>query len=441
MTKIKNIRLKQPDHDGYADVVEQVFAGKEWPDVIWLDAPYYATYAKKGYLWDMTRAWDQSDLVGSGRVKDETPVNTMRINNKLYGFTPARGGGCVTYIKTAWLERLGLKVPETYAEFLQVCDAFTNGDPDGNGINGDTCAVAAPGLVAEEAPYTNYLPEFYQNARYSFYKKSDGTWVDGFTEDSMRDALLRLTDAYSKGYIGKETLVNGTDDCRNDFYNEKFGIFTYWDGVWATNLKENLEAKGHDGRLSAIAPLKDCGSYIERVPPAYCITAKCKDPEAVFKYFLEPILDGSTIQFLWSYGSENVHWSKKAETVLGKTYKDGELHMLESKKYPGTSYTVANLDPMSSIAKIDKMDNPIYLVEAPEAVTSSDLFYNHSQIDSLIPETDAVQMYSANLDALKYKLILNVVTGKYSIDGAMNRFQSSGGQKWSQLIVDSLNKR
>ncbi len=68
--------------------------------------------------------------------------------------------------------------------------------------------------------------------------------------------MERLRDAYSKGYIDKETLTNGTKDCRNKFYEDKFGVFTYWAGTWASNLKNNLEANGKDGELIPLKPLK-----------------------------------------------------------------------------------------------------------------------------------------------------------------------------------------
>ena len=55
-------------------------------------------------------------------------------------------------------------------------------------------------------------------------------------EENFRGALERLRDAYNKGYIDKETLTNGTNDCRNKFYEDRFGVFTDWAGTWATKL-------------------------------------------------------------------------------------------------------------------------------------------------------------------------------------------------------------
>ena len=40
--------------------------------------------------------------------------------------------------------------------------------------------ISAPGFYSKEAPYTNYLPEFYQNAQFTFYydqKAQDSMWM------------------------------------------------------------------------------------------------------------------------------------------------------------------------------------------------------------------------------------------------------------------------
>ena len=38
---------------------------------------------------------------------------------------------------------------------------FHNEDPDGDGVTGDTYGVIAAGFIGNEAPYVNYLPEFW----------------------------------------------------------------------------------------------------------------------------------------------------------------------------------------------------------------------------------------------------------------------------------------
>lgn len=434
--------ITQPDHDAYYDVVGQTLAGGDWPDVMVLSSTYYAGYASEGVLWDMSEAYANSDLYN--RVTNQAIVDGLRIDGALYGISPTRGNGCVTYVKQTWLDNCGLKVPTNYEEYVAMLDAFTTGDPNGNGTNGDTYAVSAAGIIGTEAPYTNYLPEFYQDAYPSFYSK-DGVWYDGFTDEAMTGALTRLKEAYEAGYIDKESLTNGTSDCRNKFYEDKFGVFTYWAGTWATNLKTNLEANNLPSDLVALPPIAEVGTYIERVSPAWCITTACENPEGVFKYFIETMLDGGAVEFLFTYGAEGTHWSTAAETVCEKDYEAGTFHMLENLEKEGTQYTKNHIDPKLAIVPItdfsavNGVDADPNVVE-PEAATSADLFNANSHQAELVPSTDEMSQYNGDLTTLKNEIIALVVTQGMSVEDGMAKFESDGGAEWSQTILDSLNQ-
>lgn len=425
----------QPDHSQYYDVLGQTIAGGDWPDVVLLGSTYYASYAAEGVLWDMTEAYDNSEL--KERITDQSVIDGLKIDGSLYGISPSRGNGCITYVKKAWLDNCGLEVPTTYDEYLAMLEAFTTGDPDGNGVDGDTYGVSSAGLIGTEAPYTNYLPEFYQDAYPSFYKNDEGVWVDGFTEDSMKAALERLKSAYEAGYIDKESLTNATSDCRTKFYEDKFGVFTYWAGTWATNLKTNLEANGLDSELVAIPPIEELGAYTERVAPAWCITEACSNPEGVYKCFIESMLDGGDMQFLWTYGVEGVHWSTAAEEVCGVTYEEGQFHMLENMEKEGTVYTKNHIDPMLAVAPLE--NDPKAEAVAEEAKVSAETFQEHSKMAQLVVSTDEMAEYNGDLTTLKNEVIAKVVTQGMSIEDGMAYFDQQGGNDWSKKIVDSLN--
>ncbi|MBS7190243.1 MAG: extracellular solute-binding protein [Clostridiales bacterium] len=430
-----DLQIIQPDHSQYYDVLGQTIAGGDWPDVVLLGSTYYASYAAEGVLWDMTEAYDNSEL--KERITDQSVIDGLKIDGSLYGISPARGNGCITYVKKAWLDNCGLEVPTTYDEYLAMLEAFTTGDPDGNGVDGDTYGVSSAGLIGTEAPYTNYLPEFYQDAYPSFYKNDEGVWVDGFTEDSMKAALERLKSAYEAGYIDKESLTNATSDCRTKFYEDKFGVFTYWAGTWATNLKTNLEANGLDSELVAIPPIEELGAYTERVAPAWCITEACSNPEGVYKYFIESMLDGGDMQFLWTYGVEGVHWSTAAEEVCGVKYEEGQFHMLENREKEGTVYTKNHIDPMLAVAPLE--NDPKAEAVAEEAKVSAETFQEHSKMAQLVVSTDEMAEYNGDLTTLKNEVIAKIVTQGMSVEDGMAYFDQQGGNNWSQKIVDSLN--
>lgn len=66
-------------------------------------------------------------------------------------------------------------------------------------------------------------------------------------------------------------------------------------------------------------PIKEVGTYMERLSPMICITSACDNPEGVFTYFVDKILDGGDVQMLWQYGVEGVHyqWNDDGATIDG----------------------------------------------------------------------------------------------------------------------------
>ena len=172
-----DLEIIQPDHSAYYDVMQQRMASGDWPDVVLLSSTYYSDYAANGALWDMTEAWENSKTKNSGRFNGDSVIEGLKIDGKLYGFSPARGNGCVTYVKKAWLDAVGMDAPTTYEDYIAMCEAFVE--------KYGTYAVSAAGFVGNEAPFINYLPEFYQEAYPFFIKNDDGEWVDGFMEENM----------------------------------------------------------------------------------------------------------------------------------------------------------------------------------------------------------------------------------------------------------------
>ena len=398
----------QPAHDVYYDEVNAAFESGDLPDVILLSSTYYTKYAAEEMLADISSYYNGSAL--ESRIKaagNGALIDAIKIKGKLYGITPTRGNGCVTYIKKAWLDNVGLDVPTTYDEYINMLKAFTEGDPDGNGINGDTYGVSAAGLINNEAPYTNYLPEFYQDAYPSFYQKENGTWVDGFMEEPMRAALERLRDAYSKGYIDKDITTNGTGTCRDKFYADEFGVFTYWAGTWAKTLSNKLVDAGKDGGIVSTYPLEETGTYLERVAPVWCITSACKNPSGVYKYFLETMLDDGAVEELWTFSP-----------ISDKYAKNHIDHML---------------------AVVPLTDNPGAGSISAAQAEAAQIFNTNSRMADLPYSTEAFSLYGDELLALKKELVNKVVVDGVDIDKAYAEFETAGGTYKSTAIVDSLN--
>ena len=423
-----DLEIWQPDHSAYYTDMQQRMVSGNYPDVLILSSTYYADFAKNGVLWDMTEAWENSKTKNSGRFTGDNVFEGLKIDGKLYGFAPTRGNGCVTYVKKAWLDAVGLEAPKTFDEYIAMCEAFVNKDPDGNGA-ADTYAISAAGFIGNEAPFINYLPEFYQDAYPYFVKQEDGTWVDGFLTDTMKAALERLRDAYSKGLIDPDTLTNSTAQARTKFYDDKFGVFTYWAGTWATNLKTNLEANGRSGELIALKPLEGLPAYFDRISPVWAITNKCANPQLVFDAFIDTMLDGGDNQMLFTYGPENVYYSF-----------EGGFHMLENLEKAGTNYTKFHIDPMLALASFaEGYYDPKEESVLPEAKAASALFNENSRLASIVPATEAMTEFNGQLTTLKNEMVANVIMGTKTYDQALEDFKAAGGDLFSAAIVESLN--
>ncbi|MBQ9765568.1 MAG: extracellular solute-binding protein [Lachnospiraceae bacterium] len=447
------VDIIQPDHSGYYDTVSQTFANPDtstWPDVVLLGSTYYATYANSGVLADISDYYENSELKKSGRIINEGLIDGLYINDGLYGISPARGNGCITYVKKAWLDRCGLTAPTTYAEYIAMLDAFMKGDPDGNGVNGDTpYAVTSAGIVNAEAPYVNYLPEFFQDAYPDFYQKADGTWVDGFTEQAMIDAINRLTDAYAKGYLDPELVTNGTKDCRNKFFEDKCGVFTYWAGNWANTLATNLEAKGLDSELVNLEPIAEVGNYIERQATVWCVTSACENPEAVFNLFFGTMLDGADGQQLWTYGVEDVHWSTKAETNVinagletEKKYvsEEGQFHWKTNLETGAALYSKAHIDKLLAITTFADPAKDVGNADVnPRITASAKVFNENSVLAPVITSNDVMEQYQSGIMSLRIQLVSECVTNGLSVTDAMARYNAEVGTQ-VKAILDSLNK-
>lgn len=413
MTGIK-LSVNQPAHNEYYEKVDLAFATGEIPDVLVLSTDMYVTYAVNGALYDITELYDNSEV--KNNITDQAVVDALRLDGKLYGLPVERGNGPITYVRGDWLEKLNIDIPTNYDEFIDMLRRFATEDPDGNGQD-DTIPFTAPGLLGY-----NYVREFYQDARPTFYQK-DGKWVDGMMEPEMKEALQRMQDAYKEGLIDKEVITNKTSTCRDKFYSGNVGVFTYWAGLWNQTLQDNLAANVPEGKVTPIPAIEET-NYVERVAPPICITAKAENPEGIFKYFLEFMLDAGEGQTLFTHGVEDVMYKME----------DGKMVKLPSIQDPDTLFDKIF---MSGSLSITNYDDPY---EYPEIITSSlELFRSNAIQDTLLPDSEVLARYLPELDAIRSETISAIVMGELSVDEGLDQYVEKAKAYVDEILAD-INK-
>lgn len=458
-----DIEWIRPDHSSYADSVKNTFASGDLPDVVLLNSDYLANFASNGYLWDMTDAWEQSATKNSGRLTDM--ADTVMSGNvlagpdgtkALYGFSPARGNGCCTYVKASALKAAGLdpdKVANetmTYDQYYDMLKKIQAASPNKNYV------ISTSGFVAggnkPEAPYTNYLPEFYQDAQFTFYLK-DGKYVDGFSEEAMKKAMDRLKTAIDDKILDPATQNASTKEARNKFTNKDANlassVFTYWAGTWDKNLTKLLPDQTDS--LVPMKPIKEVGKYVERLAPAWAITYKAYEDgkaEGIFKYFIDTMLDGGDIQVAWEYGAKGTHWDDKAETYTvagkdgkeGKTYTaaEGEFHNLPSPETPSTLTTKNHIDPDLAIAGFGDKEDPGHKAQDPIITECYKMFNANCEMVEVLPTTDVLSNNITDINTKRVEVLSQVVLGTKTYDEAMADYNNQVGDKVT-AVIESLN--
>lgn len=455
--------INKPDHSNYSEALSLALAGTDKPDVVLMPAAMYAQYASFGtVLWDMTDAYANADFQSALNAKAVVNDGNVVTDGRMYGMSPTAGNGCVTYVKKAWLDNLGVSVDDikTYDDFYNLLVRFTTEDPDGNGVDGDTYGIIAPGLVGNEAPWNNYLPEFWQNAYPGLLQDENGVWYDGMQSEETKAALERMRTAWEAGVIDPDTSVfyGQTKSAREKWFGNDqtgtAGCFAYWAGTWRQTLTDNLSKNGVETEVVQLNLIEEMDGFVDRKAPVWVImndTSLSEEEQqargqAIFDAFFETMLDGGEVQLLWTYGVEGVHWSMAAETVVlapddpekrkETTYEEGQFHMLPGLTDNTALYKKNHIDNILSVRDLPAE----YNVSAASdlATESSAAFYANAISAPAVPSSATYAVQSAVITDAVQVFVNAVVKGEKSYDDALAEYIATAGPV-VDVVVAELN--
>ncbi|MGV8988726.1 MAG: sugar ABC transporter permease [Cypionkella sp.] len=129
------------------------------------------------------------------------------------------------YIRQDWLDKLGLKQPQTVDELHDVLVAFRDGDPNGNGIKDEIP------YFAREWPEVVRLVTLWDarstgsDTPHDFYIQ-DGQVLHPYAQEAYRDALAHVAQWYKEGLIDPEVFTRGTS-ARDYLLSQNLGGMTH----------------------------------------------------------------------------------------------------------------------------------------------------------------------------------------------------------------------
>ena len=199
------------------ELLPTMIASDELPMVIGfggsqLSKTYMINAMDSGVFWDLTDYIDSYPNISE--ISDITYKSYLR-NGRIYGLPKERGlvRSAVGY-RYDWIQNLGLEEPKTVDDLYDLMIAFTQNDPDGNGLNDTYGSCNNP-----TGPFAIFL------GAPNEWKYENGEMIkDSFTEEHMQ-ALDMTRELYSLGAIHPEYSIHSRSQYEALWTEGKAGMY------------------------------------------------------------------------------------------------------------------------------------------------------------------------------------------------------------------------
>lgn len=337
--------------NSYKEKMKVALASGDLADLVLVNDVYDAQVlqmAGSGAFWDITPY-----------IKDYPNLNALpkeiwdnaKIKGKNFGIVRPRPleGGWGLQLRKDWLDKLGLKVPETMDDIYAVAKAFTEKDPDGNG-KADTIGLMG-NVDADGMGSLAWVENVFTGSKGN-WKLKDGQLTPVLFDPGQKQALEWLNKAYNDKILAPDFAVLKSSQAREQYMGNKAGILgSAMNPQWLfTDAMRKIDPKADSYPLPyVIGPagnkfaVKDSGTFGMYIIPKTV-------PEAKMKQLLA-FMDkgyGGEVADLSQYGLPNVHY----------TVKDGLNVPTEQAKTDNIADVSNNL--LQIFTKYDKYQRAFY---------------------------------------------------------------------------------
>ncbi|OMF37675.1 hypothetical protein BK133_03795 [Paenibacillus sp. FSL H8-0548] len=266
-------------------------ASSDLPDIFVVNGAQLMRLAEAGQLADLTEVYGEyatpftKELtegdggLGLGAATYEGKlIGLPKLSSTIYSLP-------MVWLRTDWMDKLGLPEPKSMQDIIAISEAFANEDPDGNG-KADTFGLPLnKDLYGGIASLNGFFNSFHAYPQ-TWIEDSTGKTVYGSTLPEMRTALEELKKMYEKGLIDPEFGVKDTDKVIDDFVNNKFGMVFGHNWVplnFIDMKKKNPEADWKAYPLLSVDDQTALGSVGFPASEFTVVRKGFKNPEAVVK--------------------------------------------------------------------------------------------------------------------------------------------------------------
>lgn len=273
--------------------VNVTIASGDLPDLMRVNALQLKQLVDSGMVYDLTELYEQYASPATREVLISDGGDSMesaKFEGRLMAL-PNLGSNydsaSMIWVRQDWLEKLGLELPETMEDVMNVARAFAQKDPDGNGQNDTFGLSLQQNLFAGIHSIRGLMDGFhaYPNA----WVEKDGQLAFGSVQPEVKEALLTLQEMFKEGLIDPEFGVKDEAKVNEDLIANKHGLLfgthanCYWPLQGTRDLDENAQWRPIPIVSVDEEPAKPLTSLA--ASSYYVVAADCAHPEAVIRMF------------------------------------------------------------------------------------------------------------------------------------------------------------
>ena len=277
------------DAGEYQTKLNLMLAGNEQLDIA---EGYWEPMQSKGMLSELTSSIEKygKEYVEAWGEDNFIPMKDKQ--GKIWALP--RMANFVTYpifVRSDWLEKVGMSAPTTIEELEKVAIAFRDADPAGGG-------KTVPIITTLAHSRMSLSGAFIENG-WSQFQDTDGLIKPPYMHTGYKDFTQTLARWYKDGLLAKESFVYKTSDINDLIKTNRVGITALWYSRVTLNegtLQEMVPNANYQlCTIKGPAGIAETADYVMKLPSpgsgstsgtqSYLVFKNCKDVDAAIRLF------------------------------------------------------------------------------------------------------------------------------------------------------------
>ena len=390
------------------------------------------------------------------KMYNETSRRFATVKGKCYGFSTP--GGKIqknegVLIRKDWLDKLGLSVPRTMDEYLDVMRAFTHNDPDGNGKD-DTYGYGAFIEINnyEEGLGRRLDPIFGAYGVCGTWNMTKNNAGLNVRKPEYFVALNTVLTMQKEGLIDPNWLGYKKDDFRAAWKSGRFGIMREQNSAYASESNyAPFDRKFPNGSWIVIDPpvgpdgKSSVGVYT--IPYTTLVISKKAQKEGKAP-LIAKLLE-------WMVSDEGYYLFGWGEEGINFVFDKDHIPVAEGIPDPTKSFTKAAQQPLTQLRNMVFWHSdaelisryPTYTTEFSHKTMSALTVLREMQQKAWVNATgsDTLPPPSAELKSFYEQGVLDFVTGRRPLtkedwNSWLAEFNTLGGEKWEKEGIEKAKE-